>query len=242
MTLTVATGTGKGCTRTSLLLEDDRSKLIRYRSLQTQTNPNDRIISWHKNSMGINTQCTLFPEDQYSLLVYRGEIQNLEGSVVAECTKGFIKCSPVVFPSKNTSPQRSFQKDQPQQTISNLLVNLMCNPGVQLEYFFTDRKGVILRFVQVSYYNALKQHESTAQKSWKNMVICAMAEIDSILIKRSALSYIRVLTAIILLNFSTVIVSGGVMGSLALASMSTVRFLIDSSIHPRRWDISTAIT
>lgn len=50
------------------------------------------------------------------------------------------------------------------------------------------------------------------------------------------------LTAIDALNFSTVITSGGAVGSLACCKILKTRFTIESSIQPRRCDMSTAIT
>lgn len=50
------------------------------------------------------------------------------------------------------------------------------------------------------------------------------------------------LTAIDALNFSTVITSGGAVGSLACCKILKTRFTIESSIQPRRYDMSTAIT
>jgi len=50
------------------------------------------------------------------------------------------------------------------------------------------------------------------------------------------------LTAMTDLNMSTVIISGGAVGNLDCFKMSPTRFTRDSSIQPRRYDMSTAIT
>jgi hypothetical protein len=69
---------------------------------------------------------------------------------------------------------------------------------------------------------------------------------SSLLKKQSEMSSasvsIKVLTAMMFLNFSTVMPFGGATGSLACSSMSNVRFCMDSSIQPKRQDISAAIT
>lgn len=62
--------------------------------------------------------------------------------------------------------------------------------------------------------------------------------------KRKMILNIRLLslTAMIDLNISTVMISGGAVGSFACFKMLSTRFTNESSIHPNLYDISTAIT
>ena len=82
---------------------------------------------------------------------------NQEGSAVAECTEGLVQGFPVVFAGENTASQRSFQKDKPQQSIGDLLVDLMHHARIQLRLLFdTTKTEQLCPSVQVCYREAHK--------------------------------------------------------------------------------------